>query len=67
MGASEFYGLLLIAMLILGGMYVYFPGAWPRFETQIFIPYILWFVFICACYIFLQPKRGVSILNNFKK
>ena len=66
MRSSDFYGLLLIIMLIVGGMSIYFPAAWPRFEKQIFIPYILWFVLLCICFIFLQPKRGAAILNNFK-
>jgi len=61
------YGTMLVLIIVFGGMYTYFPGAWPRFQQQILMPYTLWVVFLCACYFFLQQKRGVGILHNFQK
>ena len=63
---SAFYMGLLTTMLIIGGMYIYFPIAWPQFERVVFMPYILWFILLTLFYLFLQPKRGVAILQTFK-
>ena len=64
---SVFYMTLLTIMLILGGMYIYFPIAWPQFERVIFMPYILWFILLIIFYLILQPTRGMAILHTFKK
>ena len=60
---SDIFIVLLLLLTICGGMYIYFPEAWPRVERNVLIPYILWFSLLCFCYMFLQKKRGTLILN----
>ena len=56
--------ILSAGVLVVGLMIIYFPLAWPQFNVQIFIPYILWGIALSVFFAILQKQRGSSILNN---